>query len=107
MEASVPSNFENKKLPLLNCQIWIEKTGNKGPKICYEQYEKSMASILEVQQESAMPDKMKRTTLVQGGLTRLLNTSIELGEEKQNEILSKYMKNCNLAITATNTDYRF
>ena len=51
-----------------------------------------MASILEVQKESAMPHKMKRATLVQGGITRLLNTSIELGETKQNEILSKYMK---------------
>ena len=39
-----------------------------------------------------MPDKMKRASLVQGGITRLLNTSIELGIGKQNEVLSKYMK---------------
>ena len=91
MEAAVPSDFETQKLPLLNCQIWIEKDKN-GQKIRYEHYSKPMASILEVQNESAMPDKMKRATLVQGGITRLLNTSIELGEEKQNEILSKYMK---------------
>ena len=39
-----------------------------------------------------MPDKVKRATLVQGGITRLLNTSIELGKSKQDEVLSKYMK---------------
>ena len=39
-----------------------------------------------------MPESTKRATLVQGGITRLLNTSIELGEQKRNEILSNYMK---------------
>ena len=51
-----------------------------------------MASALEIQKDSALSDQVKRATLVQGGLIRLLNTSIELGEEKQNEILSTYMK---------------
>ena len=91
MEAAVPSDFENKKLPLLNCQIWIENQ-NKYPKIRYQHFEKPMASILEVQKESAIPNRTKRATLVEGGITRLLNTSIELGETVQNEILSKYMK---------------
>merc|ERR1712030_144964 len=90
-EASVPSDFENKKLPLLNCQVWIEQTKD-GPKIRYEHYEKPMANKMEIQKESAMPEKMRRASLVQSGITRLLNTSIELGEAKQNEILSDYMK---------------
>ena len=51
-----------------------------------------MASQLEIQHDSAMPEKIKRATLVQGGITRLLNTSVELGSGKQKEILSKYMK---------------
>ena len=84
--------FPNKKLPLLNSQVWIENTPDNGPQIRFEHYEKPMASDLEIQKESAMPDQIKRATLVQGGLTRLLNTSIKLGEEKQQEILSLYMK---------------
>ena len=92
MEAAVPSDFEEKKLPLLNSKIWLENTPN-GQQIRYEHYEKDVASILEIQKESAMTDKIRRATLVQGGITRLLNTSIELGKEKQDEILSKYMKN--------------
>ena len=35
---------------------------------------------------------MRRATLVQGGITRLLNMSVELGEDTQNKILNKYMK---------------
>ena len=91
MEASVPSDYMENKLPLLNCKVWLEKTED-GQQIRYEHYEKPMASILEIQEESAMPGKIKRATLVQGGITRLLNTSIELGKVKQDEILSKYMK---------------
>ena len=91
MEASVPSDFQNGKMPLLNCQVWIEKT-ECGEQIRYEHFEKPVSSILEIQSETAMPEKMKRASLVQGGITRLLNTSLELGEEKQSEVLSKYMK---------------
>ena len=92
MEASVPSDFPNNKLPLLNSQVWVENTIEHGPQVRYEHFEKSMASKLEIQATSAMPETIKRATLVQGGITRLLNTSIELGEEKQKEILSAYMK---------------
>ena len=92
MEASVPSDFPNKKMPLLNSQVWIEEDLMNGPQIRYEHYEKSMASKLEIQKDSAMPEQIKIATLVQGGITRLLNTSVELGKIKQNEILSTYMK---------------
>ena len=92
MEASVPSDFDNNKLPLLNSQVWIENDAENGPQIRYEHFEKHMASKLEIQQDSAMPEKTKRATLVQGGITRLLNTSVELGPAKQKEILTKYMK---------------
>ena len=91
MEAAVPSDFTDKKMPLLNCKVWMENT-EEGQQIRYEHYEKPMASILEIQEEPAMPGKIRRATLVQGGITRLLNTSIELGKSNQNEVLSKYMK---------------
>ena len=65
---------------------------HEGQQIRFEHFEKPMANILEIQKESAMPEKIRRATLVQGGITRLLNTSIELGKQKQNEILSKYIK---------------
>ena len=38
-----------------------------------------------------MPGKIRRATLVQGGITRLLNTSRELPDNQKNEILTKYM----------------
>ena len=82
MEASVPSDFPNNKLPLLNSQVWIDNNTKDGPQIRYEHFEKPMASKLEIQNTSAMPETTKRATLVQGGITRLLNTSIELGQSK-------------------------
>ena len=47
MEASVPSDFIENKLPLLNCKVWLEDT-EEGQQIRYEHYEKPMASILEI-----------------------------------------------------------
>ena len=71
MEASVPSDFVENKLPLLNCKIWLENT-EEGQKFRYEHFKKSMGSILKIQ----MPGQIRRAT-------KLLNTSIELGKCKQ------------------------
>ena len=57
MEASVPSDFPNKKLPLLNSSVWIENDQMNGPQIRYEHFEKKMASQLEIQSISAMPEQ--------------------------------------------------
>ena len=64
MEAAVPSDFPEKKLPLLNCKVWMENT-EEGQQIRYEHFEKPCASILEIQKDSAMPGKNRRATLVQ------------------------------------------
>ena len=63
MEAAVPSDFEEKKMPLLNCKIWMENKNN-CQQIRYEHYEKPMASEVTIQKESAMPNKIRRATLV-------------------------------------------
>ena len=65
MEASVPSDFENNKLPLLNSQVWIENT-NVGPQIRFEHFEKPIASQQEIPEKSAISNQTKRATLVQG-----------------------------------------
>ena len=51
----------------------------------------TIPSKFTIQNESALPDKVKRATLVQGGITRLLNTSRELEEEAKLRIMHKYM----------------
>ena len=61
MEAAVPSDFEDKKMPLLNCKVWMENK-NGHQQIRYEHYEKPMASEVTLQKESAMPNKMRRAT---------------------------------------------
>ena len=77
MESVVPSDSESGKMPLLDCQIWLENIGGVQ-QIRHEHYEKAMSSKVTIQKESAMPEKIRRATLVQGGITRILNTSREL-----------------------------
>ena len=62
MEAAVPSDSVDNKLPLLNCKVWMENT-KEGQQIRYQHYEKPMASILEIQEDSAMPAPVSYTHL--------------------------------------------
>ena len=55
-----PSNNENKKMALLDTEVWVE-----GNKVWYEHYRKPMANPLLMMEMSAMPAKVKRTTMVQ------------------------------------------
>ena len=68
MTSSVPSDFPEGKMPLLDCQVWMERVGGVD-QIRHEHFEKTMASKFTIQNESALPDKVKRATLVQGGIT--------------------------------------
>ena len=55
-----PSNNVNKKMALLDTEVWVEEN-----KVWYEHYRKPMANPLLMMEMSAMPAKVKRTTLVQ------------------------------------------
>ena len=55
-----PSNNENQKMALLDTEVWVEEN-----KVWYEHYRKPMANPLLMMEMSAMPAKVKRTTMVQ------------------------------------------
>ena len=55
-----PSNNENKKMALLDTEVWVEENV-----VWYEHYRKPMANPLLMMEISAMPAKVKRTTMVQ------------------------------------------
>ena len=55
-----PANNGNKKMALLNTEVWVEEK-----KVMYEHYRKPVANPLLMMEMSAMPAKVKRTTLVQ------------------------------------------
>ena len=59
-----PSNNDNRRMALLNTEVWVEEG-----KVWYEHYRKPVANPLLMMQMSAMPAKVKRTTLVQEVVT--------------------------------------
>jgi hypothetical protein len=59
-----PANNENKRMALLNTEVWVEEN-----QVWYEHYRKPMANPLLMMEMSAMPAKVKRTTLVQEVVT--------------------------------------
>ena len=92
MEASVPSDFQNKKLPLLNTQVWIEVNSNNGPQIRYEHYEKPMTTQLVVQRNSAMTKSMLMTILTQEYIRISLNCHPDLPPKDKAKHLTKLMQ---------------
>ena len=55
-----PANNENNRMALLDTEVWVEDN-----KVLYEHYRKPGANPLLMMEMSAMPAKVKRTTLVQ------------------------------------------
>ena len=69
----------------LDTQIWVE-----NGRILYEHYRKPMANPLVMMECSAMPTKVKRTTLTQEVVRILRNISKELPEETATKHLSEF-----------------
>ena len=84
MEEDTPSKHDDHKLPILDLKVWIE-----DEQLMYEFYQKPMTNPLLIMSKSAMPQKIKRTTLSQMALRVLLNTKPEL-EDRRTELLSKF-----------------
>ena len=80
-----PSNYQTGKMPALDTQIWVE-----NGRILYEHYRKPMANPLVMMECSAMPTKVKRTTLTQEVVRILRNISKELPEETATKHLSEF-----------------
>merc|ERR550517_1572761 len=59
-----PSNNDNRKMSLLNTEVWVE-----GNKVWYEHYRKEMSNQLLMLDISAMPARVKRATLTQEVIT--------------------------------------
>ena len=72
-------------MPILDIQTRVE-----DGQITYLFYKKYVANPLLLRASSAMPQKMKRTALIQEGLRRLLKTKRELPWKTKASILSEF-----------------
>ena len=67
--------FEDKKLPTLDIKIWVEVEDNVNV-IKFEFFEKEMVSPMVLHRRSAMPEGIRRATLNQELIRRMVNTSV-------------------------------
>ena len=95
VEIDVPSNYPDKKVPILDLKVWIEdvETENgKERKILHQHYMKPMANKFVIRSDAAMAMKNKRTILTQMCLRVLLNNSEYLKEEEKKRTVEFFMK---------------
>ena len=80
---------------VLDFRVWKEERdrgdGTLETQIHHEFYEKPMASKLVMMEKSALPQRMKITTLTAEIIRREKNTSRSVGEARRRQILSKMM----------------
>ena len=81
-----PSQNLSKMVPILDIKFCVASNN----KIKYSFYKKDCASPFTVLKRSAIPDSVKRQTIFQEGIRRLLNTSIDASKEEINLILSEF-----------------
>ena len=85
----IPEEFENKRLPTLDFEMWVDR-GEK-PRVRYSFFEKPMNSKFCVMANGAMADNMKKSTLSQEIVRRMLNTSEEQPQDERNRIIEKFI----------------
>ena len=89
MEADWPSKNENKKMPILDMEVWMDREGY----IMYQHYEKAVSSKTVLHSESAHSAACKRSVHTQEVLRRLLNSSERLvWKEDIAPVITEYMR---------------
>ena len=95
-----PSNNENQKMALLDTEVWV-----KDNIVWYEHYRKPMANPLLMMEMSAMPAKVKRTTMVQEVVRILRNIRPGLPQEVTTKHLDYFCQR--MKASGYNENYRF
>ena len=79
LTVDIPSDHQDKKLPVLVLNIWVEdRFGDRGEQyqeIVHEFYEEEMVAPRVIGKESGLPERVKKTTLTQEIIRILKNTS--------------------------------
>ena len=89
----VASDCKEGKVAMLDFKVWKEERGEENKtEIMFEFYEKPVASKLVLMEGSALPHKMKVTTLSEEVLRRMKNTSKKVGKSRRAAIMTDFMK---------------
>jgi hypothetical protein len=85
MTGDVPSTNTSKRVPVLDMDMFM-----KNNRVMFSFYAKPMSTKFVIPERSAHPQKIKRTTLIQEGVRRLLNVSPDLPEEERQRVMTEY-----------------
>ena len=94
VKVDYPSNHENKRLPILDTEMWIEQVNVKGvskPQILYSYYEKEMSSKYVLHKDSAISSIAKINILTNDLVRVMKNTSTQLHKEEQRKNIQHYI----------------
>ena len=87
-----PEHHGDHRMPVLDLKIYI-KDSEECPQVAYSFYKKPCASMFTILKRSAVSESVKRFTIFQEGLKRLLHISPDLPWSESVRHLSEY-SNC-------------
>jgi hypothetical protein len=85
MTGEVPSQSPGGKVPVLDLAMYM-----KDNRVMFTFYSKPMATRYVIPERSAHPNRVKRTTLIQEGVRRLLNVSPDLPDSVREEVMTEF-----------------
>ena len=94
LTVDIPSDYSDKKLPVLDLKMWVEnRVGERGEEyqeVVHEFFEKEMVAPRLISRESALPTKVKMTTLTQEVIRIRKNTSRVIREKVKVAQMSRF-----------------
>ena len=103
-EKDTPSMHPDNKLPCLDLKIWLV-VDSPVPVVRHEFYKKPMSSKYLILSRSALSSSLKRSSLFQEGMRRLLNCSPGLEWEQNLEHLNQF--SYSLMLSGYGQEYRY
>ena len=85
-----PSKHNNRRVPILDLEVWIEKDEEGFSQVRWSYYEKEMKNKYVMMASSAVPWRTKRNALLQEVVRRRRNCYREMPGEEVGAIMSKF-----------------
>lgn len=90
LTADYPSRHPNKRLPILDVEMWIERDKEGYQQVRWSYFEKSMKNQFVIMKNSAFEDSKKRIVNTQEVIRRQRNCHPDLPKKEVAEILTKF-----------------
>ena len=85
-----PSNHPNGRVPILDLEVWMERTEEGYQQVMWSFYEKPMKNKCVLMRTSAVPEQTRRSALVNEVVRRLRNCHEDVKESEVADVLSRF-----------------